>query len=707
VAATALAQDADTDADGVPDFRDACPGVADPEQLDLDGDGAGDPCDCAPALPGAWEAPAPVGASLRLHSAPVTDLDWIQPPGGHVHNIYRGTVDRVNDWNWNESCVASAVPGATWQDAATPAAGDAFYYLVSAANVCGESTLSIGSDGTQHLPDEPCEPGDDDTDGDGIEDRADNCALVLNGAQADADGDQRGDACDPCRYDSTNDADGDGLCANTRGPALDWIDSTVYVLIPSKFSDGDPHNNFMRHEFSLPSEEWVGGYLGGDLRGVLDRLDYLRSLELNTVLLYPPFANDREPFFEFLASGYRVTDWQDVDRNLGTPQQLADVVQALHEGAPALRILLDLPIAMSGREHPWTLRQLDFIDHFRPWGEENIGDEPMDTLYGPVDNAWGMGINNHLLGADQHDRVYGELVDEVMIWLARTYGVDGFRHDSVQNFYAGFWSRGMDDLRRAVYRTRPDFRHLGEHFWLGPLYSWQAAAPEMVDPASPRAIRMDAVYDFALISDIRQVFAESSSHPDLLVWNHDQKNNRFAEPRALAASVDNYESETFLGSVADGHREERLRLALVFLFAVDRVPLIYSGNEYAIDYAEPDSLFAPGLDEEFHAWFRRLAALRRERIALRRGELRWLTRNGSYLSHARVTAGETIIAALSIDQRADRTETLSIGAAGIQCDGVSNLLDPDDDRNELSGAGTAQVLHVTHGPWEPKLLLCE
>ncbi len=58
----------------------------------------------------------------------------------------------------------------------------------------------------------PC--GGPDGDGDGVCDAEDNCPAVSNGAQNNADGDDHGDACDPCPLDSANDADYDGDCAN-------------------------------------------------------------------------------------------------------------------------------------------------------------------------------------------------------------------------------------------------------------------------------------------------------------------------------------------------------------------------------------------------------------------------------------------------------------------------------------------------------------
>jgi rhodanese-related sulfurtransferase len=53
-----------------------------------------------------------------------------------------------------------------------------------------------------------------DTDGDGIQDKLDNCPTTINTSQTDIDVDGVGDACDTCPHDAQNDADGDGLCGD-------------------------------------------------------------------------------------------------------------------------------------------------------------------------------------------------------------------------------------------------------------------------------------------------------------------------------------------------------------------------------------------------------------------------------------------------------------------------------------------------------------
>ena len=109
-----------------------------------------------------------------------------------------------------------------------------------------------------------------------------------------------------------------------------------------------------------------------------------------------------------------------------------------------------------------------------------------------------------------------------------------------------------------------------------------------------------------------------------------------------------------------------------------------------------------GESDQWHGQPLHLALL----STLRHAGVIWLTRNASYLSFARVDADGKFISASNISSRSNRQETLNIGANGINCVSVTNLLDPADTGNTLSGSGATQTLRITHDPWEPKILVC-
>ena len=74
-----------------------------------------------------------------------------------------------------------------------------------------------------------------------------------------------------------------------------WEDEIVYVVIIEKFFDGDPSNNFMKDRFIKDRARYEGGFWGGDLKGVIDKLDDLADLGVTAILLYPVMQNDEGP----------------------------------------------------------------------------------------------------------------------------------------------------------------------------------------------------------------------------------------------------------------------------------------------------------------------------------------------------------------------------------------------------------------------------
>ena len=185
----------DSDGDGFPDRSDNCPAVPNPDQLDADADGYGDPCD----VPGSI-------------SGQVTSATTGLPVGG-------ATVQASGFW--------SALTGPTGDYNITGLANGDYQVYAFASDYLG-----------QYRPNSvPVRPGQDtaavdfalvpDTDGDGIGDPGDNCPGAINYDQSDLDADGSGDPCD-------GDLDGDGVpnatdnCVRDTNPGQEDADSDGY-----------------------------------------------------------------------------------------------------------------------------------------------------------------------------------------------------------------------------------------------------------------------------------------------------------------------------------------------------------------------------------------------------------------------------------------------------------------------------------------------
>ena len=119
---------------------------------DDDGDGVDDGLDCAP-LDASASAPPDTVAGVAVDGAGPTTLSWTADAQAALYDVAGGDVSDLAVSNTSGAvCLGDDVAATSWEDSrADPAAGAAYYYLVRAANVCGDGgwgTDSVGADRT-------------------------------------------------------------------------------------------------------------------------------------------------------------------------------------------------------------------------------------------------------------------------------------------------------------------------------------------------------------------------------------------------------------------------------------------------------------------------------------------------------------------------------------------------------------------------------
>jgi len=147
-----------------------------------------------------------------------------------------------------------------------------------------------------------------------------------------------------------------------RGPVhlspIDWRDQILYQILPDRFSDGledDRELYDLEHPEQFASDdsaEWMASgtrFVGGNIKGIRSKLDYLQELGVTTLWINPPWRQraDLETYH-----GYGIQNFLDIDPRFGTKQDLRDLVDEVHNRG--MYVILDVIFNHSGNN--WFYR---------------------------------------------------------------------------------------------------------------------------------------------------------------------------------------------------------------------------------------------------------------------------------------------------------------------------------------------------------------
>jgi len=400
----------------------------------------------------------------------------------------------------------------------------------------------------------------------------------------------------------------------------DWRNEVFYFPLTDRFADGDPTNN------QGVNKADIGAFHGGDLKGLISKLDYIQSLGATTLWLSPLQDNTNDATIGTYNGhgyhGYWIRDHYAVEEHQGDMALAKELVkQAQSRG---MKVVLDVVLNHTGPDHPLALDPSK-----RDWFNQYGGIQDYN------DQWW---VENGMLGGlpdlnQAHEPTYQFLLDNTVHWV-KELGVDGVRLDAVKHIPKDYWTRFTRDLKENL--NKPDFFILGEVLHGDPNY---------VAPYQKAGI--DYLFDMPLYYTITEVFGKGDSARKL--GERLAQDSIYQDPDKLVTLVDNHDYPRFIYN-ANGDPEEkvaRLKQALTFLMTVRGTPSLYYGTETAMDGGpDPDNRRSMEFDRrpDVKAHLTGLTALRAAHEPLRTGIQREMWQDDQVYAFSRQTDDAEAIA---------------------------------------------------------------
>jgi cyclomaltodextrinase / maltogenic alpha-amylase / neopullulanase len=422
-----------------------------------------------------------------------------------------------------------------------------------------------------------------------------------------------------------------------------WVkDAIFYQIFPDRFENGDTSND-PANIVPWGSKPTPFTFFGGDLQGIIQRLDHLTELGINAIYLNPIFQSPS-------THRYNATDYFQIDRKLGTMDDWRALVNAAHQSG--IRIILDGVFNHCGRGFFAFNDVLENGEHspYRDWF--HIHRFPVDA-YSRGDArdylGWWKYKSLPKLNTDNAE-VRRYLLDVSRYWIEQ--GADGWRLDVPNEIDDdSFWA----EFRRVVRSVNPEAYIVGEIWDVSPRW----AGDNHFDGLMNYPMRT-AVLELLSGHIKADVFAERVEH---LLTVYPQE-NIYAQLNSLGTH-DNVRIITELGGNAS-----KIQLAFSFLFAYPGVPSIYYGDEIGLEgRKDPDCRRAFPWDrerwnQELYAHVKKLAHLRTQHPVLRHGDLKRIiaSENQNCYVFLRSSGESQIIVALNASSI---KRTVSIPAAEV------------------------------------------
>jgi len=347
----------------------------------------------------------------------------------------------------------------------------------------------------------------------------------------------------------------------------------IYLIMPDRFSNGDTTNDRIAgmRDQSL-NRDSVYARHGGDLKGIENHLDYLKSLGITTLWLNPVIENDMPNRTEH---GYAFTNHYKIDPRIGGEKAYQKLIDDAH--SKNMKIIQDAVYNHVGSYH-FTVLDPPMKDWLHQWPTYTNTTFKDQVLFDPhaseiekkkMSDGW---FTRSMPDLNQNNPYVANFLIQHAIWTVEEFGIDGWRIDTYAYNDLDFMNR----CNKALMDEYPHLTMFGETWVHGVINQSYFTQNNFNIPFKSN---LQAPTDFQTLWAITDAMTKDFGWTDGIneMYTTLAQDFVYKDPMRNVIFLDNHDLSRFYSVV--GEDEMKYKAALAWLFTCRGIPEIYYGDE--------------------------------------------------------------------------------------------------------------------------------
>jgi len=355
----------------------------------------------------------------------------------------------------------------------------------------------------------------------------------------------------------------------------------MYLITPDRFANGDTGNDSVEGMADKFNRTDDFGRHGGDLKGIIDNLDYIEEMGFTALWLNPVVENDM-PRGSY--HGYAATDLYSIDARYGSNDDYLTLAKEAKKRG--IGIIMDQIMNHCGSKH-WWMDDLPAEDWVHSFDKYKYSTHKRVSLHDPYaaksdqeyfTNGW---FVETMPDMNQDNPLLGDYLIQNSIWWVEYADLKGIRHDT--HPYGGL--EFMKEYSCRIMNEYPNFSIVGEEWSVNPtvIAKWQAGKqnPDGYQSCMPQ------MFDFPLQAALKDALAEEESWGTGWIKVYEMLANDivYANPMNLVIFPDNHDMDRVFTQVNKDY--DLFKMAIVYNLTMRGIPQFYYGTELLMANEKP------------------------------------------------------------------------------------------------------------------------